>query len=144
MPRAGPCEQPAVALPLAPSVQDPARMDEIARTIYIGNVGPTTREEELIQVFSSVGPVAFVKLAGDPSQMTRFAFLEYVDVPSANNALSLNGTVVGGRVLKCVLIALIGRAGARPGGGPTLPRSMPLTPASVRAWAWNASDAAAE
>ena len=85
---------------MAASLQDPARLDEIARTVYIGNIGPGTREEELIQVFSSVGAVAFVKLAGDPTQMTRFAFLEYVDVASANNALALNGTVVGGRVLK--------------------------------------------
>ena len=90
------------AVPIAPGLQDPARLDEIARTIYIGNIGPNTREEELIQVFSSAGPVAFVKLAGDPSQMTRFAFLEYVDVASAQQALNLNGTVLGGRVLKCV------------------------------------------
>ena len=88
------------AIPMAVSLQDPARLDEIARTIYIGNIGPGTREEELIQVFSAVGPVAFVKLAGDPTQMTRFAFLEYVDMASANAALALNGSVVGGRVLK--------------------------------------------
>lgn len=89
-----------VGFSLTPSMQDPVRLDEMARTIYIGNIGPGTREEDLIRVFSTAGPVAYVKMAGDPTQLNRFAFLEYVDVASANNALTLNNYNVDGRILK--------------------------------------------
>jgi splicing factor, arginine/serine-rich 12 len=94
----------ALGYPLTPSMQDPVRLDEMARTIYIGNIGPGTREEDLIRVFSTAGPVAYVKMAGDPTQLNRFAFLEYVDVASANNALTLNNYNVDGRILKCVWV----------------------------------------
>ena len=85
---------------MASTQVDPAKAEEIARTIYIGNISSQVSEEELTRFFAAIGPVAYCKLAGDVSQPARFAFLEFVDVASAQAALQLNGTTLGDRPLK--------------------------------------------
>ncbi|KAJ3091436.1 Protein srek1IP1 [Quaeritorhiza haematococci] len=79
---------------------DPAKAEEISRTIYIGNISSIISEQELTAFFASCGPVAYVKMAGDPSQPTRFAFLEFATQGAANEAIKLNGTLLGDRPLK--------------------------------------------
>ncbi|KAJ3054511.1 Protein srek1IP1 [Rhizophlyctis rosea] len=79
---------------------DPAKAEEIARTVYIGNISSSISEQELTEVFAACGPVAYVKMAGDPQQAARFAFLEFATQEGATQALTLNNVLMGDRALK--------------------------------------------
>ncbi|CAG8646440.1 8083_t:CDS:2 [Rhizophagus irregularis] len=79
---------------------DPAKAEEISRTVYIGNINSSISEPELTQFFSACGPVAYVKMAGDPAQPTRFAFLEFATYEGAQAAMQMNGVMLGDRPLK--------------------------------------------
>lgn len=60
---------------LASVVMD--RSEEISRTIYVGNVDQNATEAEIISIFAPIGPISAIKLAGDLTAPTRFAFLEF-------------------------------------------------------------------
>ncbi|KAM6975786.1 splicing regulatory glutamine/lysine-rich protein 1 isoform 1-T1 [Tautogolabrus adspersus] len=80
---------------------DPSKIDEIRRTVYVGNLNSqTTMAEQLLEFFKQVGDVKFVRMAGDETQPTRFAFVEFVDQESVNRALTFNGVMFGDRPLK--------------------------------------------
>ncbi|XP_056397528.1 splicing regulatory glutamine/lysine-rich protein 1 isoform X2 [Hyla sarda] len=80
---------------------DPTKVDEIRRTIYVGNLNSqTTTAEQLLEFFKQVGDVRFVRMAGDETQPTRFAFVEFSDQNSVLRALSFNGVMFGDRPLK--------------------------------------------
>ncbi|XP_069819099.1 splicing regulatory glutamine/lysine-rich protein 1 isoform X2 [Dendropsophus ebraccatus] len=80
---------------------DPTKVDEIRRTIYVGNLNSqTTTAEQLLEFFKQVGDVRFVRMAGDETQPTRFAFVEFSDQNSVMRALSFNGVMFGDRPLK--------------------------------------------
>ncbi|KAM8960850.1 splicing regulatory glutamine/lysine-rich protein 1 [Pelodytes ibericus] len=95
---------PAIAdLPQPPLMGnvDPTKVDEIRRTIYVGNLNSqTTTAEQLLEFFKQVGDVRFVRMAGDETQPTRFAFVEFSDQNSVTRALTFNGVVFGDRPLK--------------------------------------------
>ncbi|KAI9138355.1 hypothetical protein BKA69DRAFT_1169187 [Paraphysoderma sedebokerense] len=97
-----PVTQVPIVIPLGPrpAIVDPTKLEEIARTIYVGNITSSVSESELIQFFSSCGPVTYVKMAGDISQPTRFAFIEFATVAAANAAIALSGTVLQDKPLK--------------------------------------------
>jgi len=78
------------------------RADEVARTVYVGNLNATTTEQDLAAFFSTCGEVSFVKLAGsvDITQVTRYAFVEFKEQASAIVAMSLSGATLGDRVIK--------------------------------------------
>ncbi|XP_053557318.1 splicing regulatory glutamine/lysine-rich protein 1 [Bombina bombina] len=80
---------------------DPTKVDEIRRTIYVGNLNSqTTTAEQLLEYFKQVGDVRFVRMAGDETQPTRFAFVEFSDQNSVTRALTFNGVMFGDRPLK--------------------------------------------
>nr|XP_015193302.1 PREDICTED: splicing regulatory glutamine/lysine-rich protein 1 isoform X2 [Lepisosteus oculatus] len=80
---------------------DPSKIDEIRRTIYVGNLNSqTTTAEQLLEYFKQVGDVKFVRMAGDETQPTRFAFVEFSDQESVPRALAFNGVMFGDRPLK--------------------------------------------
>ncbi|KAG8456548.1 hypothetical protein GDO86_002362, partial [Hymenochirus boettgeri] len=80
---------------------DPTKVDEIRRTIYVGNLNSqTTTAEQLLEFFKQVGDVRFVRMAGDETQPTRFAFVEFADQNSVTRALTFNGVMFGDRPLK--------------------------------------------
>ncbi|XP_041085209.1 splicing regulatory glutamine/lysine-rich protein 1-like isoform X3 [Polyodon spathula] len=60
----------------------------------------TTTAEQLLEYFKQVGDVKFVRMAGDETQPTRFAFVEFADQESVPRALTYNGVVFGDRPLK--------------------------------------------
>lgn len=64
----------------------------------------TTTAEQLLEFFKQVGAVKFVRMAGDETQPTRFAFVEFVEQESVARALTFNGVMFGDRPLKCVFI----------------------------------------
>nr|XP_054600530.1 splicing regulatory glutamine/lysine-rich protein 1 isoform X2 [Nothobranchius furzeri] len=80
---------------------DPSKINEIRRTVYVGNLNSqTTTAEQLMEFFKQVGDVKFVRMAGDENQPTRFAFVEFVEQESVARALTLNGVMFGDRPLK--------------------------------------------
>ncbi|XP_062339946.1 splicing regulatory glutamine/lysine-rich protein 1 isoform X4 [Osmerus eperlanus] len=80
---------------------DPSKVDEIRRTVYVGNLNSqTTTAEQLLEFFKQVGDVKFVRMAGDETQPTRFAFVEFADQDSVSRALNFNGVMFGDRPLK--------------------------------------------
>ncbi|KPP78367.1 splicing regulatory glutamine/lysine-rich protein 1-like [Scleropages formosus] len=80
---------------------DPSKIDEIRRTVYVGNLNSqTTTAEQLLEYFKQVGEVKFVRMAGDETQPTRFAFVEFADQESVSRALAFNGVMFGDRPLK--------------------------------------------
>ncbi|XP_041108429.1 splicing regulatory glutamine/lysine-rich protein 1-like isoform X3 [Polyodon spathula] len=60
----------------------------------------TATAEQLLEYFKQVGDVKFVRMAGDETQPTRFAFVEFADQESVPRALTFNGVVFGDRPLK--------------------------------------------
>ncbi|XP_040977498.1 splicing regulatory glutamine/lysine-rich protein 1 isoform X1 [Aquila chrysaetos chrysaetos] len=80
---------------------DPSKIDEIRRTVYVGNLNSqTTTADQLLDFFKQVGEVKFVRMAGDETQPTRFAFVEFADQNSVPRALAFNGVMFGDRPLK--------------------------------------------
>lgn len=49
-----------------------------------------------------MGDVKFVRMAGDETQPTRFAFVEFIDQESVVRALTFNGVMFGDRPLKYI------------------------------------------
>lgn len=67
---------PSQYLSLSIPIED-ENLDEIARTIYVGNISNTQSEEQVAKFFSQCGPVVYVKMAGDIAHPARFAFVEF-------------------------------------------------------------------
>ena len=60
--------------------------------MYVGNLRPETTEGELRVVFGNCGKVTNVQLKGkDPSQPSRFAFVEFSDPDMVRRAASVCG-----------------------------------------------------
>ena len=56
--------------------------------------------EQLMQFFASAGDVRYVRMAGDETQPTRFAFVEFASVQHVQAAIGMSGAVLGGRLIK--------------------------------------------
>lgn len=79
---------------------DPSKIDEIRRTVYVGNLDTTLSAEQLMAFFSGCGEIRYVRMSGDETQPTRFAFVEFSESSAVNTALQYNGAIFGGRPLK--------------------------------------------
>eukprot|EP00058_Branchiostoma_floridae_P020488 XP_002605978.1 hypothetical protein BRAFLDRAFT_126567 [Branchiostoma floridae] len=91
----------SATLPPLPGNVDPSKIDEIRRTVYVGNLdSATVTAEQLLNFFQQVGEVKYVRMAGDETQPTRFAFVEFADQTSVAKALQYNGIMFGNRPLK--------------------------------------------
>ncbi|KAJ1894008.1 hypothetical protein LPJ66_005435 [Kickxella alabastrina] len=93
---------PLVQALIHPSILqfDPLKAEEISRTVYVGNIAAGVNEQQLMDFFSACGPVAYVKMAGDGMQPTRFAFVEFSEMATAQAALQMNGMMMADRPLK--------------------------------------------
>ncbi|XP_056146838.1 splicing regulatory glutamine/lysine-rich protein 1 isoform X2 [Lampris incognitus] len=102
--QASPALDPSASLSAQPPLMgnvDPSKIDEIRRTVYVGNLNSqTTTAEQLLEFFQQVGDVKYVRMAGDETQPTRFAFVEFVDQQSVSRALTFNGVMFRDRPLK--------------------------------------------
>ncbi|XP_072031704.1 uncharacterized protein [Amphiura filiformis] len=101
----------ALGLPQPPPLNnvDPSKIEEIRRTIYVGNLdssvsyqgfAQTVTAEQLLSFFQGIGEVKYVRMAGDETQPTRFAFVEFTEHASVAKALTYNGVMFAGRPLK--------------------------------------------
>eukprot|EP01116_Phalansterium_solitarium_P012536 TRINITY_DN2893_c0_g1_i1.p1 TRINITY_DN2893_c0_g1~~TRINITY_DN2893_c0_g1_i1.p1 ORF type:complete len:518 (+),score=90.60 TRINITY_DN2893_c0_g1_i1:105-1658(+) len=58
----------------------PDEQEQTDRTVYVSNIDTAVDEQQMLQVFQSVGPVVAMRLCGDPSPSNprlRFGFVEY-------------------------------------------------------------------
>ena len=86
--------------PPLPATTDPSRVEEIRRTVYVGNLDSKLSAETVLEYFNAIGEVKWVRMAGDETQPTRFAFVEFTDQSSVANALQYNGAQLANRPLK--------------------------------------------
>lgn len=78
------------------------KMEEIQRTVYIGNVNCDLTEQQLVDFFTDqCGPIVIVKMAGETlGKPSRFAFVEFYEIFAAQKALSMDGSTLAGLALK--------------------------------------------
>ncbi|KAJ1926981.1 hypothetical protein IWQ60_003319 [Tieghemiomyces parasiticus] len=86
--------------PNQPAAAEQQRIEELARTIYVGNLDDVIADDGLRALFEKFGNILFTRLTTRAGQTARFAFIEFENVQSAQAALSLSGTVYNERVLK--------------------------------------------
>jgi len=79
--------------------------DVDSRSIYVGNVDYSTKPEELQEYFQACGVVNRITILCDKTtgHPKGFAYIEFKEVESAQNALLLNETEFKGRPLKISL-----------------------------------------
>eukprot|EP01101_Sappina_pedata_P003233 TRINITY_DN1345_c0_g1_i1.p1 TRINITY_DN1345_c0_g1~~TRINITY_DN1345_c0_g1_i1.p1 ORF type:complete len:319 (+),score=36.43 TRINITY_DN1345_c0_g1_i1:26-958(+) len=78
----------------------PTPEDAVARTIYVSGIDPALLEEDIKGLFTTCGPIRQIKLCGDITHPTRFAFVEFMSIYSAGISLSFNNFPVGSCALK--------------------------------------------
>ncbi|KAL2913434.1 hypothetical protein HK105_207046 [Polyrhizophydium stewartii] len=86
------------SVPVVPLGQ--SSREVVERTLYSGNLHSGLTTEELWMLFSACGKVTQIKMAGDPTHSTRYAFVEFETYEDATSGLSLHGTIVAGRAIK--------------------------------------------
>lgn len=121
-------------------MQQQQQQQQRSRVVFVGNLPFDYTEEQLVEVFGSVGPVVSFRLVFDHAtgKPKGFGFCEYRDPETAASALrNLQGVEVGGRGLRLDFAdtedAPPSRRGDRPpggggGGGTGPPPSKPLPP----------------
>ena len=70
------------------------RQKKLQRTIYVGNLNPLTKQENIYEFFSVCGKVNLVKIAGNTNniiQGIRYAFVEFSEIESASQAYKMQG-----------------------------------------------------
>jgi len=91
---------PPAPTPGAPTSIHAQKAEEVARTVYVGNLNPKITPDHLVKFFSACGGVSFCRMAGDDSHPARFAFIEFETFPAAQMAMTLNGTMLLDRPIK--------------------------------------------
>jgi RNA recognition motif-containing protein len=81
------------------------------KTLYVGNLPYSTREEDLRELFEAFGPISEIRLIGDKG----FAFVDVSDEMAASAIEATNGKEFGGRTL--TVNEARPRAERRPSGG---------------------------
>eukprot|EP00906_Rhabdomonas_costata_P035450 RCo049800 len=97
----GPSGEPVFVKPLT-VMGDRITDDSSSKTVHVANLDPKTTEQDLIALFSSCGPIGFVRILGgeDPAALSRYAFVEFLDVGPCHSAFHLNGATLHGRQIK--------------------------------------------
>ena len=86
--------------PVLPANTDLSKVEEIRRTIYIGNIDGSLSPEVLMQFFTQAGEIKYMRMAGEESLSIRNAFIEYTDQNSVIKALGLNGHTLAGHQIR--------------------------------------------
>jgi len=81
------------------SEADKRRDDQIARTIYVGNLCPQLKAEHIRSFFATQGEIKFLKMSG-PGMDNPYCFVEFHKVEAAERSRTLAGTVLGDRPIK--------------------------------------------
>lgn len=79
---------------------DPVKLEEIRRTIYVGNLEESVTPEMLVAFFSGVGEIKYVRQSVHPESQERYALIEFTDLSAVLTALQYNGVIICGQPLK--------------------------------------------
>ncbi|XP_059163080.1 probable splicing factor, arginine/serine-rich 7 isoform X3 [Physella acuta] len=89
--------------PPLPASTDASKIEEIRRTIYVSDLDPAVvTAEMLLNFFSSVGEIKYIRLAGDERAAARGAYIEFTDQRSVAQALTYNNVAFQGRTMSVV------------------------------------------
>lgn len=89
------------AYPTLPGDTDPAKVEEIRRTIYVGNLPKGVDGQAVADFFNMFGEVMYVRMAQVPDTLPcAYAYVEFSQQTSVPIALQNNGTEFNGRALK--------------------------------------------
>ncbi|MBI2070810.1 MAG: RNA-binding protein [Elusimicrobia bacterium] len=92
----------------------------MGKRLFIGNLSPETKDEDLQKAFADCGKVLSVQVIKskfDPSQSRGFGFVEMESETDAKNAVSkMNGAEINGRKIAVEEAKPLNRD-SRPGGG---------------------------
>ena len=93
---AGAGKKGAEAASSGPAVDD-------SKSIFIGNLDPSTTEEELKTLLEACGVVVRITIKKDYNRNPKgFAYAEFKEYDSVNNSILLNDTEFKGRTIKIV------------------------------------------
>ncbi|KAH6560014.1 hypothetical protein BASA62_000289 [Batrachochytrium salamandrivorans] len=85
------------------AISDPTKRkvkDIDPRKLYISNIPHTTTEEDLKELFEKFGPISAPRVARMPNGHSRgIAFVEFNEEADAKEAMTLNGTMLDGRLM---------------------------------------------
>lgn len=110
---------------------NPAAVRPPSRVVFVGNIPWDRTEEDLKEIFSSVGPIRAFRMLHDreTGKSRGYGFCEFEDAETASSAIrNLNGYDVGGRFLRVDYAENDQMPSAVVAGGPT---SMPTVPNSL-------------
>merc|ERR1712137_132672 len=77
-----------------------SRIEDIRRTVYLANIIPQVTCESLIEIFSHAGEVKCARITEEGPDGLRGCYIEFCDQDSVASALSLNGTNIGGQLVR--------------------------------------------
>ncbi|MFH4975524.1 hypothetical protein AB6A40_002233 [Gnathostoma spinigerum] len=95
----------ALGLPPYPALSantDPAKIEEIRRTVYVGNLPKDCNGEDVMQFFNdNIGEVMYLRLtSGNENLPCAYAYIEFTNQPTVPIALQNNGIEYKGRYLR--------------------------------------------
>eukprot|EP00462_Mataza_sp_D1_P020284 CAMPEP_0175140630 /NCGR_PEP_ID=MMETSP0087-20121206/11626_1 /TAXON_ID=136419 /ORGANISM="Unknown Unknown, Strain D1" /LENGTH=422 /DNA_ID=CAMNT_0016423895 /DNA_START=129 /DNA_END=1397 /DNA_ORIENTATION=+ len=84
------------------AMQNEKKMEEVARTVYIGNVNCSLPDAQLREYLTQTcGPIVIMKMAGETvGKPSRFAFVEFTTVEAAQKCITIDGAPLAGLNLK--------------------------------------------
>eukprot|EP00794_Sanderia_malayensis_P008002 gene8002-8861_t len=87
---------------------DPVKIEEIRRTIFVGNLDDSVGPEMLVAFFSGVGEIKYVRQAQNENGQ-KFSLIEFTDLSVIATALQYHGVIFCGKPLrvtysKCAII----------------------------------------
>lgn len=87
--------------PPLPANTDATKIEEIRRTIYVGNIAKESKQEELLDFFNDkIGEVMYLRMAGGEDLPVRYAYIEFTSQHSVVTALQNNGIEFNGNKLR--------------------------------------------
>ncbi|BDA50634.1 Polyadenylate-binding protein-interacting protein 12 [Coccomyxa sp. Obi] len=91
----------------------------VRRTIYICDVDQQVTEASLADVFKDSGRIVDCRVCGDPNAAMRFAFIEFAEEAAVQQAIKLNGVMLG----KCPIRVMPSKTAIVPVNRSFLPRT---------------------
>ncbi|EFN54155.1 hypothetical protein CHLNCDRAFT_13101, partial [Chlorella variabilis] len=69
--------------------------EKVRCTVYISDISDTVTEAQLAAFFQDCGQLVDCRVCGDPNSSMRFAFIEFMQEDSAQQALGKSGAMLG-------------------------------------------------
>ncbi|KJE88855.1 hypothetical protein CAOG_000431 [Capsaspora owczarzaki ATCC 30864] len=87
-------------LPPLPAGLDAVKMEEMRRTMHVGNIANHATEEDIRYFFSNFGEISYIKLVTIEGQPARFAFIEFKELLGAYASLMAASQILLDRPIK--------------------------------------------